>query len=83
MHGLVTILANPECPHCVHATDLVTDWCCEADLPVAGVDLAQHPQAAQPWALESSPAVVYEDGGRRRVFAGFPTHEEFLALTGP
>jgi glutaredoxin len=83
MQGLVTILANPECPHCVHATDLVTDWCCEMGLPVAGVDLPQHPEVARPWRLESSPAVVYEADGARRIFTGFPTHDEFVAFTGP
>lgn len=80
---LVTILANPTCPHCVLATDTLTDWCCAEGLPVAGIDLAHHPKAGQRWSLEHSPSVVVQaDAGPTRVFAGFPSHAEFLALTG-
>lgn len=80
--GLVTILANAECPHCVHATDTLTDWCCEAGLPVAGVDLAHHPEAGTAWGIERSPSLVYSAAdGRPRLFAGFPTRAQFQRLT--
>lgn len=78
---LVTILANAGCPHCVHATDMLTDWCCEQGLAVAGIDVLHHPDAAARWNLEGSPAVVVERGGTAHVFAGFPTHDEFARLT--
>lgn len=84
MPRLVTILANPECPHCVQATDTMTTWCEEAGLPVAGVDIAHHPEVAQRWKLEHSPALLIDRGdGRTSVFPGFPTHEEFLAWARP
>lgn len=79
--GLVTILANADCPHCVQATDTVTDWCCEAGLTVAGLDVAHHPEVAQMLHVEHSPAVVYRVGANERVFPGFPTHAEFLRFT--
>lgn len=75
--GLVTILANPGCPHCVHATDTLTEWCVEAGLPVAGIDLAHHPGPAVRLGIEHSPSIVY----RGRVLAGLPTHDEFLRFT--
>ena len=78
---LVTILANAECPHCVQATDTLTQWCCEEGLPVAGVDVAHHPEIAQRWDLEHSPAVIYDTGRGARVFPGFPSHAEFLRFT--
>lgn len=77
----MTILANSECPHCVHATDTLTAWCLDAGLPVAGVDLVRHPQAAWKRNVEHSPSVVFEAPGGARVFAGFPTHAEFDRLT--
>ena len=77
---LVTILANPTCPHCVQATDTLTQWCCDEGIPVAGIDLEHHPEAGQRWALEHSPAVVFDAAGGPRLYAGFPTHEEFLRL---
>lgn len=79
--GLVTILANADCPHCVHATDTVTDWCREAGITVAGLDVAHHREVADKLHVEHSPAVVYRVGGTDRVFPGFPTHEEFLQFT--
>lgn len=80
--ALVTILANARCPHCVQATDTLTEWCCEAGLPVAGIDLAHHPDVGARWAIEHSPAIVYHDArGADHVYTGFPSHEEFLQLT--
>lgn len=77
--GIVTILANPECPHCVHATDKLTEWCCEIGAPVAGVDVLHHPEVAKRWNLEESPSILLErPGGPPKIFAGFPTHAEFL-----
>lgn len=79
---LVTILANADCPHCAHATDALTEWCCEAGIPVAGVDVAHHPEVATRWGVEHSPAVLYETQGRTSVLAGFPSHAEFRDLVG-
>lgn len=81
--GLLTILANADCPHCVQATDTLTDWCCEAGIPVAGLDIAHHEDVAQKLHVEHSPSVLYRVAGRERMFAGFPTHEEFLRFTRP
>lgn len=81
MAGLVTILANPECPHCVHATDTVAAWCVEMGLPVAGVDILHHPEMALDLRIEHSPAILFDrGGGRAAIFAGLPTHAEFVAL---
>ena len=80
--GLVTILANADCPHCVQATDRLTEWCCEAGVPVAGLDLARHPEAALRRDVEHSPAIVYEAPEGTRIFAGFPSHEQFERLLG-
>lgn len=79
---LVTILANADCPHCVQATDTLTDWCWDAGLPVAGVDVRHHPEEAERWRVEHSPALVVEADRDRpaRVFAGIPTHAEFLTF---
>lgn len=79
--GLVTILANAACPHCLHATDTLTDWCCEVGIPVAGLNVAHHREAADERNIEHSPALVFAIGGRERVFAGMPTHEEFVRFT--
>lgn len=79
--GLVTILANASCPHCMRATDTLTDWCCEAGIPVAGLDVARHREAANERHIEHSPAIVFAIGGQERVFAGMPTHAEFTQLT--
>lgn len=79
--GLVTILANSDCPHCVHATDTLTAWCCDAGLPVAAIDLSRHPEVATERNVEHSPSVVYQAAGGPRIFPGFPSHEEFDRLT--
>lgn len=79
--GLVTILANADCPHCVHATDTLTDWCCEAGIPVAGLDVTRHRELAQRFDVEGSPALVYQTAAGEEVFTGIPTHDEFLRLT--
>ena len=84
MARLVTILANPECPHCVHATDRLAAWCEEIGLPVAGVDVAHHPEMATRWKVEQSPSLVLDRGnGRTEVFAGLPTHDEFIQWARP
>lgn len=80
MVGRVTILANSDCPHCIHATDAVTAWCCEEGVPVAGVDLRQHPEAALRYSAEHSPVVVVEREEGPRVVLGLPTHADFLRL---
>lgn len=80
---LVTILANAECPHCVQATETLTGWCCAEGIPVAGLDVRRHPEAAEAWRVEHSPALLLEaDHEPTRVFAGLPTHAEFLAFAG-
>lgn len=81
LRGLVTILANSDCPHCVQATDTLTGWCCDAGLPVAGIDLLRHPEAATERNVEHSPSVLYQSPTGPRIYAGFPTHAEFERLT--
>lgn len=81
--GLVTILANADCPHCAKASDTLAQWCAEAGVPVAGLDLTRHPEAALRRDVEHSPAVLYEVAGRQRIFPGFPTHAEFDRLLHP
>jgi len=84
MHRLVTILANPECPHCVHATDTLAAWCEELGLPVAGLDIVHNPEVAQRWKVEQSPTLIMDRGdGKTAVFAGVPTHDEFVRWTRP
>lgn len=75
---LVTILANPDCQHCVHATDTLAAWCAEAGLPVAGIDIVHHPEEAERWHVERSPTLVFDRDGMTTVFAGVPTRDEFL-----
>ncbi|HVM46168.1 MAG TPA: hypothetical protein VM582_09555 [Candidatus Thermoplasmatota archaeon] len=79
---MVTILANAECPHCAHATDTLADWCVEAGVPVAGIDVAHHPEVARRWNLEHSPALVVETERGAQLYPGFPSHQEFLRMTG-
>lgn len=79
--GLLTILANASCPHCVHATDTLTDWCSEAGIPVAGLDVAHFREFADEHRIEHSPSILYRTGERERVFSGMPTHDEFLRFT--
>lgn len=84
MPGLVTILANPECPHCVHAVDTVALWCIEIGLPVAGLDMPHHPEMVAKHHVEHSPSILFErDGGRTTLFAGLPSHAEFLRMAAP
>lgn len=80
---LVTILANPSCPHCVHATDTLTAWCEEAGVPVAGLDALHHPEEVARYQIEQSPSLLIDagTGDPPRVYTGFPDHAEFLALT--
>lgn len=80
MVGRVTILANSDCPHCVHATDALTQWCCDEGVTVAGVDLRRHPEAALRFSAEQSPVVVVEGNGGPRVHLGVPTHDDFLRM---
>ena len=79
--GLLTILANADCPHCVHATDTLTDWCCEEGIPVAGLDITRYRELARQLQVQESPALVYRTAAGQQVYAGIPTHEEFLRLT--
>jgi glutaredoxin len=72
----VEVLANPECPHCVHILDEVADMAAHEGVPVAGVDVRHHPEAAH--GFEHSPVVLY---GRRFVL-GMPTLDEFRRLVG-
>lgn len=75
----LTILANSHCPHCVQAVEHLTDWATEEGIPVAGVDLWAHPEAAEWVDAESSPILVF-DAPEDRVFVGLPSHEEFHQL---
>lgn len=72
----VTLLANPDCPHCVQAVDRLTEWAIEEGLPVAGVDLRHHPEAGGWFETEASPVVVF-DAPDDRVLVGMPTHQAF------
>lgn len=58
----IEVLANPECPHCLHALDEMTDAGVRAGVPVAGVDLRRHPEIAVRMGFEHSP--LYRIGGR-------------------
>ena len=60
----IEVLANPDCAHCRHAVDEVTDAAARQGIPVAGVDLRKYPQAAG--GFERSPLVRVG----RRLFAG-------------
>lgn len=74
---VVEVLANPDCPHCRHALDHVTRLAVEAGVPVAGIDVVHHPEAADAhghW--ERSPVVTYGSAS----FAGVPTAEQFRDL---
>ena len=72
---LLEVLTNPECPHCVHILDDVTAMAERAGIPVAGVDIRHHPEAAH--GFEHSPVVLC---GPRYVL-GMPTPDEFRRLT--
>lgn len=60
----IEVLANPDCAHCRRAVDEVTEAAARQGIPVAGVDLRRHPQAAGGY--EHSPMVRVG----RRLFAG-------------
>lgn len=77
---LVTVLCNPDCPHCTHAVDRMTEWAVEAGVPIAGLDLTRHPEAATRLDLEHSPVVLVEGGRGPRIHVGVPTHDEFVHL---
>lgn len=72
---LVEVLTNPECPHCTHILDDVTEMAQRAGVPIAGIDVRHHPEAAH--GFESSPVVLC---GARFVL-GMPTLDEFSRLT--
>ena len=72
----VEVLANPECPHCLRILDHVARFAEAEGVPVAGVDIRHHPEAAH--GFEHSPVVYY---GHRYVL-GMPTLEEFRTLVG-
>lgn len=79
---IVTVLANPRCPHCVQAVDRLTDWALEEGLPIAGLDLAAHPEAAAWCEAATSPILVFE-GDRTVVRAGMVDHATFHRLAHP
>lgn len=70
----VEVVCNPDCAHCVHALDVVTQLALDQGVPIAGVDARAHPERAGAW--EHSPLVVVG----ARAFAGVPTPDEFAAL---
>lgn len=74
------VLANPDCPHCVHAMDTMTDWAVEEHIPVAGVDVRHHPQIEDAWALESSPVLVFRGTHGEHVHVGMPDRASFTEL---
>ena len=78
--GSVTILANPDCPHCVQAVDHLTDWAMEVGLPICAVDLKKHPEVAEAWDCEHSPLVVFQRRDGEDAAPGPLTHQEFLRL---
>ena len=74
---LLTIYANPICPHCVQATDMVTQWCTEAGVPVAGADITTQPELLSRLGVEHSPALVLRTGQEERVLPTVPSHDVF------
>ena len=88
----VTVLTNSHCPHCVLALEYLTDWAEEAHVPIAGVDIWSHPEAASWTGAAGSPIVVFEHAlatgafrmedpeGEDVVFVGIPSHEDFQRL---
>lgn len=67
----IEVLANPDCPHCLHALDDVTEAAARGGVPVAGIDLRRHAEVAE--GFEHSP--LFRVGGR--VFQG-PLDAELL-----
>lgn len=51
----IEVLANPDCAHCLHALDEVTDAATREGIPVAGLDLRLHPEVAEQQGFEHSP----------------------------
>lgn len=74
------VLANPECPHCLHALDTATDWAVAEHIPIAGVDVRHHPEAEDPWSLETSPVLVFRSPQGEKVCVGMPARAEFARL---
>ena len=67
----IEVLANPDCPHCLHALDDVTEAAAQRGVPVAGIDLRHHAEVAD--GFERSPLFRVGD----RVFQG-PLDAELL-----
>ena len=51
----IEVLANPDCAHCRRAVDEVADAAAQEGIPVAGLDLRRHPEAALRHGFEHSP----------------------------
>lgn len=69
----ITVMANPDCAHCLHLLDLVTEEAARLGVAVAALDLRQHPEASQAWNAETSPLVVLDHVGPEDVH--LPFHE--------